>query len=78
MVLGLEEMIAAGPGTPTCTAGRRATSGPCATVQHPAELYFMSCGSLKPSSRSLQVMAARGKLITRFKPLTPGVTCGLL
>lgn len=67
MVLVLEE-IAAGPGTPACTAGRRATSGLSASVQHPAELYFTSCGSLKLFSHILQVMAAREKLITHFKP----------
>lgn len=69
MVLGLEE-IAAGPGT-----GRGATSGLSAWVQHPAELHFMSHVSLKPVSHILQVMAARGKLITCFK--SPTHTCGL-
>lgn len=70
MVLGWGK-IAAGPGAPACPVGRRTVSGLSASVQHSAELYFMSCGSLKPSSCILQVMAARGKLITCFKPSTP-------
>lgn len=44
-----------------CLSSASSSSMPCC-------LYFMTCGSLKPSSRILQVTAARGRLITHFKP----------
>lgn len=67
MVLGWGK-ITAGLGAPACPVGRTTVSGLSTLV------YFMSCGfqrALKPSSRVLQVMAARRKLITCFKSSTP-------
>lgn len=53
-----------------CIMCRKASSGLSDSVRHPAASChaecFMSCGSLKPFGRVLQVMVARGKLITCF------------